>query len=39
LLQYGPVPSWWTFPFERIIGMLQRIPNNGKNGARPFMSH
>lgn len=25
---YGPVHSWWTFPFERLIGMLQRIPNN-----------
>ncbi|KDR72072.1 hypothetical protein GALMADRAFT_41703, partial [Galerina marginata CBS 339.88] len=19
---YGPVHSWWTFPFERLIGML-----------------
>jgi len=25
---YGPVHAWWTFPFERLIGMLQRIPNN-----------
>jgi hypothetical protein len=25
---YGPVHSWWTFPFECLIGMLQRIPNN-----------
>jgi hypothetical protein len=32
LRQYGPVNAWWTFPFERIIGMLQRIPNNGKIG-------
>jgi hypothetical protein len=29
LLMYGPVHSWWCFPFERMIGMLQRIPNNG----------
>jgi len=29
---YGPVHSWWTFPFERLIGMLQRIPNNFQNG-------
>lgn len=33
LRQYGPVHAWWTFPFERIIGMLQRIPNNGKFGV------
>jgi hypothetical protein len=32
LLRYGPVHAWWTFPFERIIGMLQRIPTNGKLG-------
>jgi hypothetical protein len=30
---YGPVHSWWTFPFERLIGMLQRIPNNFHDGA------
>ena len=29
---YGPVHSWWTFPFERLIGILQRIPNNFQNG-------
>ena len=29
---YGLVHSWWTFPFERLIGMLQRIPNNFQNG-------
>lgn len=29
---YGPVYSWWAFPFERLIGMLQRIPNNFQNG-------
>jgi Domain of unknown function (DUF4218) len=29
---YGPVHSWWTFPFERLIGMLQRIPNNFQSG-------
>ena len=32
LLQFGPVHAWWTFPFERVIGMLQRIPTNGKQG-------
>lgn len=30
LLLFGPVHSWWTFPFERLIGSIQRIPNNGK---------
>ena len=29
---YGPVHSWWTFPFERLIGILQRIPNNFQTG-------
>jgi hypothetical protein len=32
LLLFGPVHGWWTFPFERMIGMLQRIPTNGKIG-------
>ncbi len=26
------VHAWWTFPFEQLIGMLQRMPNNGKIG-------
>ncbi|KAF9555250.1 hypothetical protein CPC08DRAFT_611241, partial [Agrocybe pediades] len=33
LLLYGPVMSWWTFPFERLIGVLQRINTNDKVGA------
>ena len=32
LLLFGPVHGWWTFPFERMIGMLQRMPTNGKIG-------
>ena len=32
LLLYGPVHSWWTFPFERLIGILQRISTNYKIG-------
>ena len=32
ILQYGPIHSWWTFPFERLIGIIQWIPNNGKQG-------
>ena len=29
---YSPVHSWWTFPFERLIGMLQHILNNFQYG-------
>src|SRR6188768_3012978 len=32
LCLFGPVHGWWTYPFERIIGLLQRLPNNFKNG-------
>ena len=31
---FGPVHSWWAFPFERVIGMLQRISTNYKPGTR-----
>ena len=30
---FGPVHGWWTFPFERLIGMLERIPTNFKIGT------
>lgn len=33
---YGPAHSWWTFPFERMIGMLERIPTNFQNGRFCF---
>jgi len=29
---FGPAHGWWTYPFERLIGLLQRLPNNFKNG-------
>ena len=32
LLLFGPVRSWWCFPFERLIGHLQRLPSNHKFG-------
>jgi Domain of unknown function (DUF4218) len=32
LLLFGPVHAWWTFPFERMIGMLQCIPTSRKIG-------
>jgi hypothetical protein len=25
---YGPVMSWWCFPFERLIGVLQKVKTN-----------
>ncbi|KIJ35334.1 hypothetical protein M422DRAFT_180989, partial [Sphaerobolus stellatus SS14] len=28
----GPVHSWWMFPFERIIGRLEKISTNWKIG-------
>jgi hypothetical protein len=32
LTLFGPVRSWWCFPFERLIGLLQQIPSNHKLG-------
>lgn len=32
LLLFGPVRSWWCFPFERLIGQLQRLHSNHKFG-------
>ncbi|EIM79771.1 uncharacterized protein STEHIDRAFT_163330 [Stereum hirsutum FP-91666 SS1] len=32
LILYGPIASWWAFPFERLIGTLQDIPHNHKKG-------
>ncbi|KAF8575852.1 hypothetical protein K439DRAFT_1368789 [Ramaria rubella] len=29
---FGPVHSWWCFPFECLIGILQRQPRNHKFG-------
>ena len=30
---FGPVRSWWCFPFERLIGHLQHLPINHKFGS------
>ncbi|TDL13614.1 hypothetical protein BD410DRAFT_735121 [Rickenella mellea] len=32
LILFGPVRSWWCFPFERLIGYLQRLSHNHKFG-------
>jgi hypothetical protein len=29
---FGPIHSWWCFPFERLIRQLQQITNNHKYG-------
>jgi hypothetical protein len=29
---FRPVHSWWTYPFERLIGRLQHLPSNHKFG-------
>lgn len=33
LILFGPVRSWWCFPFERLIGQLQRLHTNHKFGG------
>ncbi|KAJ7202405.1 hypothetical protein GGX14DRAFT_370407 [Mycena pura] len=33
LLLFGPIISWWTFPFERVIGFLQKINTNDHIGG------
>ena len=32
LLRFGPVHGWWMFPFERLIGLLQKVNTNKKIG-------
>jgi hypothetical protein len=32
--KYGPIHGWWTFPFEQMIGWLQRLMTNYKQGMR-----
>ncbi|KAJ3739971.1 hypothetical protein DFH05DRAFT_1406384 [Lentinula detonsa] len=34
LLLFGPVVSWWCFPFERLIGALQKINTSDHIGGR-----
>ena len=34
LLLFGPMHGWWTFPFERIVGLLQNYNTNDKLGKR-----
>ncbi|KAF8220661.1 hypothetical protein L208DRAFT_1332587 [Tricholoma matsutake] len=34
LLLFGPVILWWCFPFERLIGTLQKIKTNHYVGGK-----
>ncbi|KAF9042674.1 hypothetical protein BDP27DRAFT_1244376 [Rhodocollybia butyracea] len=34
LLLFGPVLSWWCFPFERLIRVVQKINTNSHIGGR-----
>jgi hypothetical protein len=38
LRRYGPMHGWWMFPFERIIGCLQKTNTNHKIGQFLFVS-
>ncbi|KAL6307883.1 hypothetical protein BKA93DRAFT_715574, partial [Sparassis latifolia] len=32
LMRFGPVHGWWMFPFKRLIGALQQVNTNYKQG-------
>ena len=32
LFLFGPVHSWWAFPFEHLVGILQCLPKNHISG-------
>lgn len=34
ILLFGPIISWWCFPFERLIGVLQKIKTNDQIGGK-----
>ena len=34
---FGPVRSWWCFPFEHLIGQIQRLLSNHKVSKRTFL--
>ncbi|KAE9383258.1 hypothetical protein BT96DRAFT_844316 [Gymnopus androsaceus JB14] len=33
LILFGPVISWWCFPFERLIGTIQKVNTNNHIGG------
>ncbi|KAL7284233.1 hypothetical protein ACG7TL_001515 [Trametes sanguinea] len=36
LFNFGPVHAWWSFPFERFNGILQRLNHNSKSNTIPI---
>lgn len=38
LARFGPAPGWWMFPFERLIGVLQKMNHNFKIGQYMHIS-
>jgi hypothetical protein len=38
LLRFGPSHGWWMYPFERLIGKLQKIHTNNKLGKHQAFS-
>jgi hypothetical protein len=34
ILLWGPVISWWAFPVEQLIGLLQKFKSNGCLGGK-----
>jgi hypothetical protein len=36
LILFGPVMSWWCFPFERLIGTLQKINTSDRIGGEDY---
>lgn len=38
LLLFGPVHGWWTYPYERLNGLLQRMNTNHKSGKYSFVA-
>jgi len=36
LPHFGPAPGWWMFPFERLIGALQKVNHNYQRGQHSF---
>jgi hypothetical protein len=39
LLRFGPMHGWWMFPFERVIGNLQKTNTNHKLGESVACDH
>lgn len=35
---FGPIMSWWSFPFERLIGTVQKINTNDLVGGEGFQA-